>query len=78
MHERRNIRLSAADRRELDAVVANRNSPQKQVWRAKIVLLTANGHGTAEIMKATGKSKTGDLALAGAVPRAGCCGAFAR
>jgi hypothetical protein len=31
MHERRNIRLSAADRRELEAVVANRNSPQKQV-----------------------------------------------
>src|ERR1700747_2688632 len=58
MHERRNIRLSAADRRELEAVVANRNSPQKQVWRAKIVLLTADGHGTAEIMKATGKSKT--------------------
>src|SRR6516162_2205774 len=59
MHERRNIRLSAADRRELEAVVANRNSPQKHVWRAKIVLLTANGHGTAEIMQATGKSKTG-------------------
>jgi hypothetical protein len=58
MHERRNIRLSAADRRELEAVVANRNSPQKQVWRAKIVLLTADGCGTAEIMQATGKAKT--------------------
>ena len=58
MHERRNIRLSAADRSELEAVVANRNSPQKHVWRAKIVLLTANGHGTAEIMQATGKAKT--------------------
>jgi hypothetical protein len=58
MHERRNIRLSAADRRELEAVVANRNSAQKHVWRAKIVLLTADGHGTAEIMQATGKSKT--------------------
>jgi len=58
MHERRNIRLSAADRSELETVVANRNSPQKQVWRAKIVLLTADGRGTAEIMQATGKAKT--------------------
>ena len=58
MHERTNIRLSAADRSELKAVVANRNSPQKHVWRAKIVLLTADGHGTAEIMRATGKAKT--------------------
>jgi transposase len=58
MHERTNIRLSAADRSELKAVVANRNSPQKHVWRAKIVLLTAGGHGTAEIMRATGKAKT--------------------
>jgi hypothetical protein len=47
MHERRNIRLSAADRSELETVVANRNSPQKHVWRAKIVLLTADGRGTA-------------------------------
>ena len=58
MHERTNIRLSAADRNELEAVVANRNSPQKHVWRAKIVLLMADGHGTAEIMRATGKAKT--------------------
>ena len=58
MHERTNIRLSTADRRTLEAVVANRNSPQKRVWRAKIVLLTASGHGTAEIMQATGKAKT--------------------
>jgi hypothetical protein len=58
MHERTNIRLGVADRRELEAVVANRNSPQKHVWRAKIVLLTADGCGTAEIMQATGKAKT--------------------
>jgi hypothetical protein len=53
MHVRTNIRLSAADRSELEVVVANRNSLQKHVWRAKIVLLTADGHGTAEIMRAT-------------------------
>ena len=58
MHERTNIQLSRADRSKLEAVVANRNSPQKQVWRAKIVLLTAGGSGTAEIMQATGKAKT--------------------
>ena len=58
MHERRNIRLNAADRVALEAVAANRNSPQKHVWRAKIVLLTADGRGTAEIMRATGKAKT--------------------
>jgi transposase len=55
---RTNIQLSAADRRELEAVAANRNSPQKHVWRAKIVLLTADDHGTTEIMRATGKAKT--------------------
>ena len=52
------IVLSAADRAELKTIVANRNSPQKHVWRAKIVLLTADGHGTAEIMRQTGKAKT--------------------
>src|SRR5271166_2127189 len=58
MHKRADIRLSSAARTSLEAVVANRNSPQKHVWRAKIVLLTAAGRGTAEIMQATGKAKT--------------------
>jgi len=58
MHERTQIELSAADRAALKTIVANRNSPQKHVWRAKIVLLTADGHGTAEIMRRTGKAKT--------------------
>ena len=58
MHERTDIRLSAADRSELETVAARCNSPQKHVWRAKIVLLTADGHGTADIMRATGKAKT--------------------
>ena len=58
MHKRTNIQLSRAERNKLKAVVANRNSPQKHVWRAKIVLLTADGRGTAEIMQATGKAKT--------------------
>ncbi len=58
MHERADIRPSSADRISLEAVVANRNSPQKHVWRARIVLLTAAGHGTAEIKRQTGKAKT--------------------
>jgi transposase len=52
------VEVSAADRTRLEAVVADRNSPQKHVWRARIVLLTADGLGTAEIMRRTGKSKT--------------------
>jgi hypothetical protein len=58
MHERTKIQLSRADRSKLEAVVSNRNGPQKHVWRAKIVLLTADGRGTAEIMQATGKATT--------------------
>src|ERR1700730_13649727 len=57
---RRNIvvDVSATDRARLEAIVADRNSPQKHVWRAQIVLLTAAGLGTIEIMRRTGKSKT--------------------
>jgi hypothetical protein len=55
MHERTNIQLSRSERRNLEAVVANRNSPQKHAWPAKI---GADGRGTAEIMQATGKAKT--------------------
>ena len=58
MRERTEITLSRADRSALQRVVANRNSPQKLVWRAKIVLLTADHYGTAEIMRRTGKAKT--------------------
>jgi len=52
------VEVSSADRVRLEAVVADRNSPQKHVWRARIVLLTAEGHGTCEIMRRTAKSKT--------------------
>lgn len=52
------ITVTAADRARLEAVVADRNSPQKHVWRAAIVLATADGLGTNALMRATGKSKT--------------------
>ncbi len=50
--------VTADDRRRLDAIVADGSAPQKHVWRASIVLLSGNGHGTTAIMAATGKSKT--------------------
>jgi hypothetical protein len=37
------VTVNASDRGRLEAVVANRNSPQKHVWRGRIVLLTAEG-----------------------------------
>jgi transposase len=57
MREGVSVEVSAADRARLEAVVADRNSPQKHVWRARIILATADGCGTAEIMRRTGKSK---------------------
>jgi hypothetical protein len=50
-------RCDVADRARLEAVVANRNSPQKDVWRAKIILLTAEGLGNA-ILRGTGRCKS--------------------
>jgi len=52
------ITVSGADRRRLAAIIADRNAAQKHVWRARIVLLTADDLGTHAIMAATGKSKT--------------------
>jgi hypothetical protein len=49
--------VGAADRARLAAIVADRNSPQKHVWRAEVVLLTAERIGTAEIMRRTGLCK---------------------
>jgi DNA invertase Pin-like site-specific DNA recombinase len=52
------ITLKAADRRRLTVLVRDRNAPHKHVWRPEIVLLSADGIGTNEIMRRTGKSKT--------------------
>jgi transposase len=51
------VNVTRADRRRLEAIVADRGAPQKHVWRAKIILATAEGCGTAEIMRRSGKSK---------------------
>ena len=50
--------MSPEDRRRLEAIVSDRNTAQKHVWRARIVLLTADGAGTNAIMRAAGVSKT--------------------
>jgi transposase len=52
------IDVTPSDRRRLEALVRDRNAPQKHAWRAEIVLLTADGLGTVEIMRRTSKSKT--------------------
>lgn len=49
--------LNPDDRARLQALVANRNTPRKLVWRAEIVLATAECHGTLEIMRRAKTSK---------------------
>ena len=49
------ITLEPVDRRRLTTVARDRNAPHKHVWRA---VLSADGVGTNEIMRRTGKSKT--------------------
>ncbi len=50
--------VSSADRLRLERLARDRNAPQKHVWRAWIILLSADGFGTTSIMRRTGKSKT--------------------
>jgi transposase len=52
------VSVSSSDLDRLRALVNNRNAPQKHVWRARIVLLTAEGVGTSAIIRETSKSKT--------------------
>src|SRR5271169_2086648 len=52
------IMVRPVDLVQLEAIVRDRNSPQKHVWRARIVLLTADGQGTNAITRAVGKDKT--------------------
>jgi Homeodomain-like domain len=51
------VKVTPEDRRRLEAIVGDRNAPQKHVWRAKIILATADGCGTVEIMRRSGKAK---------------------
>jgi transposase len=51
------IRLSSGDRDRLEKLVRNRNTPQKVVWRSRIVLLSAEGLRPPAIAAAVGKSE---------------------
>src|SRR5437588_857771 len=51
------VTVTREDRRKLEAIVSDGNAPQKHVWRAKIILATADGCGTTEIMRRSGKAK---------------------
>jgi Homeodomain-like domain len=51
------VKVTPDDRRRLEAIVSDRNAPQKHVWRAKIIFATADGCGTSEIMRRSGKAK---------------------
>src|SRR4051812_49981229 len=51
------IWLSPGDRATLEEWVSGRNTPQKLVWRARIVLLSAERVGVMAITRAVGKSK---------------------
>ena len=50
------ISISGADREELGRLVRDRNTPQKVVWRARIVLLASEGLTAEAIASAVGKS----------------------
>ena len=52
------ITVTSADRMRLQSIIRDRNSPQKHVWRARIIVLTADGEGTTGVMRAVGKGKT--------------------
>ena len=49
------VNVTPVDRRRLEAIIAHRSTPQKHVWRANIILATADGCGTTEIMRRSGK-----------------------
>src|ERR1043166_8578373 len=51
------IRVGRGDRGRLEGRSRSGDSPQKHVWRARIVLLSADGVGTMTIQRQTGKGK---------------------
>jgi hypothetical protein len=51
------VEVSSADGVRLAAIATDRNTAQKYVWRARIVLMTVDGVGTNAITPQTVKSK---------------------
>jgi hypothetical protein len=52
------ITVTPKYRLRLEASAGDRNSPRKRVWRARIIMLTADNVGANGIMAATSKDKT--------------------
>jgi hypothetical protein len=52
------VSLTPSGQLRFKTIVSKWNTAQKHIWRASIVLLTADGIGTAEIMCRPGTSKT--------------------
>ena len=50
------IRLAPGDRERLEKLVRDRNTPQKVVWRARIVLMAGDGVGAVAVARRVGKS----------------------
>ena len=50
--------VSSADRKRLGRIIGDPKSLQKHVWRARIIVASADGLGTNAILAATGKSRT--------------------
>ena len=51
------MNVTSEDRRRLEAILGDRNRPQKHVARAKVILATGDGCGTTEIISRSGLSK---------------------
>src|SRR3974390_3698690 len=51
------VNVTRADPHRLETIVSDRCALQKHVWRARSILATAEGCGTAEIMRRSGKAK---------------------
>jgi transposase len=52
------VEVTPAARARLQSIIRDRNSPQKHVWRAQIIVLTADGAGTTAIARTVCKGKT--------------------
>ncbi len=51
------ITVTPEDRGRLEAIARDRNAARKHVARAKVILATADGCGTMEVMRRSGLSK---------------------
>jgi len=51
------VSVTSQDRARLEAIIADRNTRQKHAARARAIVATADGCGTTEIMRRSGRSK---------------------